>query len=352
MNFENGLWIAAVIGLFAVLGLAVGLIERNARWRQQTLRPGTGRKNTEPAGNLLFKPFKSIHRIFYLFHRSCIKKPFGRAVLSIKGQSKADLPELVHDAGYDYDKHQDIFYSHRNAWQREMGYCKLYDEACAPLGMIVDCEPIPFEYEGRKWMIELWKGQYDLTTGCEIGVYVEEESREGAEKWYPGTFYRSVDDKEMLAMSFWLMKNGNTLFTRKERHWWLTGFKLGMFSQPWELSMRIRIKLKNAEMCNAFLEGLSSVGYSSKEIFQNNNEVDFHYTTPHNRQPITRNGELEKITQIKNRELCKEYQRLMEPYGNIWEGMNAVRRDAPWLFMKVLDLRKGKKTQHKAKRMH
>ena len=35
----------------------------------------------------------------------------------------------------------DIFYSLNDCWQRDFGYCRLYDEACAPLAMIIDCEP-------------------------------------------------------------------------------------------------------------------------------------------------------------------------------------------------------------------
>ena len=43
--------------------------------------------------------------------------------------------------------------------------------------MIIDCEPICFMYGGKNWMIELWKGQYGLETGGEIGVYNAAENR-------------------------------------------------------------------------------------------------------------------------------------------------------------------------------
>jgi len=52
----------------------------------------------------------------------------------------------------------------------------LYDEAAAPLGMIVDCEPIHFEYKGKRWLIQFWKGQYDLPTGAEVG-YMQPTNR-------------------------------------------------------------------------------------------------------------------------------------------------------------------------------
>lgn len=53
-----------------------------------------------------------------------------------------DIYKAIEAAGYSYDPKQDIFYSNMDAWQRNMGYCRLYDEAAAPMGMIIDCEPI------------------------------------------------------------------------------------------------------------------------------------------------------------------------------------------------------------------
>ena len=55
--------------------------------------------------------------------------------------------------------------------QRYFGYAYAYDAAALAMNAIIDCEPIFFDYAGKTWMIELWKGQYGLETGCEIGVY-------------------------------------------------------------------------------------------------------------------------------------------------------------------------------------
>ena len=43
----------------------------------------------------------------------------------------------------------DYFYSLMNCWQREVGYCRLYDEAAPLFNMIMDCEPVTFSYEGK-----------------------------------------------------------------------------------------------------------------------------------------------------------------------------------------------------------
>ena len=98
-----------------------------------------------------------------------------KSILVIIGDNRSidysDFDETIEASGFLYDPEEDIFYSKMNPWQRKYGYCRLYDEIAAPLGMIVDSEPIHFKYEGKSWLIEFWKGQYDLTTGCEIGIY-------------------------------------------------------------------------------------------------------------------------------------------------------------------------------------
>jgi hypothetical protein len=58
-----------------------------------------------------------------------------------------------------------------DALQRNFGYAYGYDFAALGMSFILDCEPIFFDYDGKHWMIELWKGQYGLESGCEIGVY-------------------------------------------------------------------------------------------------------------------------------------------------------------------------------------
>ena len=99
-----------------------------------------------------------------------------KAKCQVKAQSdKKKLQEINHvlaPFGFAYDPSKDIFYSLENAWQKEFGYGKLYDDLAPLMNMAIDCEPIYFDYDGKKWLIEFWKGQYGITTGAEIGLYV------------------------------------------------------------------------------------------------------------------------------------------------------------------------------------
>ncbi|MHB8125255.1 MAG: DUF4474 domain-containing protein [Desulfitobacteriaceae bacterium] len=258
-----------------------------------------------------------------------------------QGTGNAELDKAIEVAGYSYDPKQDIFYSNMDSWQRNVGYCRPYDEAAAPLGMIIDCEPIYFEYDGTKWMIGLWKGQYDLVTGGEIGVYTK-----GLELKIPGifsgAFYNCASNAELLPMSFTLKKNGNTLFTRKGEHWWLTGFKLGEFSEPSELTMAIIITLPNVIMRDAFVTGLSSAGYSDNEFKINGNTVGITFDIPHTPQPITRTTATDRIIQRKNELLCDKYQDITRTSKNIQDKIKAIEEQAPEMYEKIIKMGKSR----------
>jgi len=252
------------------------------------------------------------------------------------------LNEAIKEAGYSYDPKQDIFYSNIDAWQKDMGYCRLYDEAAAPTGMIIDCEPIYFEYENKRWMIEFWKGQYDLTTGCEIGVYNTKDQDIYVPGTFNGTFYYCADAINQLHISYTLNKNSKPLFTRRGRHWWLTGFKLGEYSEPWELTMDLCITLKNVEMRDAFLSGLKKAGYLEKEITIYKNSVSLRFDKPRTAQPYTRSSQTDGIIQRKNKLMCDTYQQITGPYDNFLDKMKALQKQAPDIYNTIINIGKTK----------
>lgn len=250
---------------------------------------------------------------------------------------KADkISELIYLAGYAYDNSQNIFYSHINAWQRKFGYCRLYDEAAAPMGMIVDCEPIYFEYQGKKWLIEFWKGQYDLTTGCEVGVYYTKRPELVIPGVFNGTFYDCVSNEDMLPMSCILRKNHLRVITRKAVHWWLTGFKVGEFSEPYELSMDITITFKDQDMANAFIGGLMRAGYSRNEFVLIGNTVSLTFDKTHTKQPVTRTKLTDRLIQWKNKLMCKMFMKFTSAYNTMPEKLQVIRKRVPFIYRKIM----------------
>lgn len=249
-----------------------------------------------------------------------------------------DLYKAIEAAGYSYDPKQDILYSNMDAWQRNMGYCRLYDEAAAPLGMIIDCEPIYFKYSNKRWLIEFWKGQYDLTTGCEVGVYTTEAPDLNIPGVFNGTFFHCAGNEDCLNMDYYLIKNGEILFRREGKHWWLTGFKMGEFSEPSELEIHLSITLKDEEMRDAFVAGLKEAGYLDHEIIISENKVGIKFDKVHTRQPITRIQETDWIIQRKNQILCERYQEIAASYHTFPDKVRAIQEQSPDLYKLVLNM--------------
>ena len=56
-----------------------------------------------------------------------------------KTGQQQQLNQDLKDAGFAYDLKNDLFYSVMDCWQREMGYCRLYDEGSADFNMVMHC---------------------------------------------------------------------------------------------------------------------------------------------------------------------------------------------------------------------
>jgi hypothetical protein len=261
-------------------------------------------------------------------------KKLPEEILPGENITDESVDELLDDFGYEYDRYQDIFYSKLDAWQREMGYCRLYDEAAAMFSMIIDCEPVYFEYNNKRWMIELWKGQYGMATGCEIGIYCT-DGPDLHTDFFNGTFYECARDDELLNMSLVLVKNGRRLFERNELHWWLTGFMLGEFSEPEELSVIARIKFKEKSMRDEFIKGLKNTGYYDDEIYVLRNTVSFMFDKPRSEQPFTRIEAAESLIQSVNLDRCERYQKATAGYDTFEEKFEALKRLEPDLINEI-----------------
>lgn len=220
------------------------------------------------------------------------------------------MDKIIHNAGYEYDAEQGIFYIAMYPWQRKLGYCSLYDEAAPSFNMILDAEPVKFEYAGKRWLIEFWKGQYALSTGCEIGIYNTEKPDVQIPGVFNGTFYHCASDEERLYLSCTLKKNGKILFRRQDLHWCLSGFVLGLFSEPSELAMDIAIQFRDKTMRNAFLQALIDLGYSEREVKVKDLTVYVHFSKPYSPQPSTRSPVGDWIVQRKNQAMCALFQKL------------------------------------------
>jgi hypothetical protein len=194
-----------------------------------------------------------------------------------------ELEEALNPFGFMYIPKGDCVGSTMHNWQREMGYCWQYDKYSPAMFMIIDSEPIYFNYGGKRWMLEFWKGLYGMTTGAEVGLYVNDTAGEDEDP--QKLFYRCATDEERLQMQFTLYKNGKVVMERSDLHWWLTGFLVGEYSKPCELYMDITICFPNMAMRKAAYKGLLHAGYSVSDVLGNQCCIKVRFDKPKTKQP-------------------------------------------------------------------
>ena len=157
--------------------------------------------------------------------------------------------KILQVAGFEYDEEQGIYYSQMNPLQRKFGFNRVYDMAAPLAGMIYSTKRIEFEYEGREWMIQIWKGQYGITSGAEIGLYNRDPERNFQ--------YDCVDDEDLITMQFDFYNQNEKVFSRgPEKHWWLTGFKVFHAGVPILIDLDMTLTFTDKQMANAFVKSL------------------------------------------------------------------------------------------------
>lgn len=212
-------------------------------------------------------------------------------------------------AGFAYDSEKGIFYSTKNAWQKNFGYTHMYDVMAPIFRMIIDTEPVKFNYNNKNWLITFWKGQYGIVTGAEIGVYATKQMKINKK-----TVYLPVNENEMLDMDLILYKNGKYITRVHTKHWWLAVFKLGMFSKPKELSLDASITFPTYEMLEAFLEAFRKLGYKDKDYSVIDKTFCFHFIKPRARKVWTRWWLGDAIGQYLNRRNVELYNKYLDDF--------------------------------------
>lgn len=154
--------------------------------------------------------------------------------------------------GYNFSTAEMLVYTLPNMWVRDFGFCFFYDffSYTTPF-FFYETRRIKFDYAGKEWMVQIWKGNYLVSNGAEVGIYNRDRLRFG-------TYYDCVSDEEMPEMSMQLYHGDDLLFEReKQRHWWLTGFQISDILYPAEtMTVRFTMTMQNAEMLEAFCKAI------------------------------------------------------------------------------------------------
>ncbi len=283
--------------------------------------------------------------LLMVWRKKCIIKKI--CCMSVQ-EKLCRLNELVNPFGFEYLLSQDIFTSKKDAWQRDFGYCWLYDKSADLFNMVFDCEPIYFDYEGCTWMIELWKGQYGINVGAEIGIYradslVSRNQRTTA-------MFQTEPDCDLPFFEYTLYYETSPMYRIAQRHWWLTGFRMGEYAKPEHLLMKTEITFPSCDMQNAFVRGLIDCGYSQEDIHVWNQQVLFRFSRPHTRQPRSAHSIRTAFALWKNRIFLKIYCHVTKHFCFTMDKLLYLYEYMPFAFRHMMHIRRKKKKKRRRKK--
>ena len=154
--------------------------------------------------------------------------------------------------GFNFNYEELLVYTMVNVWMRDFGFMVFYDifSYTTPL-FFYNTRRIKFDYEGLEWMIQVWKGNYVVSNGAEVGIYTREPGSFG-------TYYDCANDEQMMNMSMKLYHGDELILERPEQlHWWLTGFKISDVLYPARnQTLDFTIEMKDEVMLEAFCKAI------------------------------------------------------------------------------------------------
>lgn len=181
----------------------------------------------------------------------------------ISGLIYDDDSEGLVKIGFDYDANQGIFFSAQNPWMRQMGYCYAYDLIAPLAGTPLITHRFEFDYAGKEYRIQLWKGVYGwISYGAEMGIYVREKRENNL-----SSYYSAVPDAERIEMEMSIYKDGEYKFTRpRQNTWWITGFVVNDEAQPDDVSVEGLMVMRDEEMLSAFTAAMDHDGFTGYRV--------------------------------------------------------------------------------------
>ncbi len=154
--------------------------------------------------------------------------------------------------GFHFDVSTKTLFGTVHPWQRNFGFRLIYDILANIIVMDYDTERIKFTYDGKDWMIQLWKGRYFVCPGAEIGIYNRDKKK-------IGSYYDCAADDELMNMYMELYHEDELIFTQGPMmHWWLTGFNFNTkYYLPESLTLKGTIEFPSKEMADLFTKAAS-----------------------------------------------------------------------------------------------
>lgn len=155
--------------------------------------------------------------------------------------------------GHNFNYYEMTLYSTVDCWMRNYGFCIFYDVAANlfPTNFDYITRRFKFSYDGLDWMIQMWKGNYFISNGGEVGIYWREPGQ-------LGSYYNCATEEMEMPMSLQVSVGEKVLVNRElQNHWWICGFNMSdKFYLPTALTLKTTLVMPDNDMLTAFTQAI------------------------------------------------------------------------------------------------
>lgn len=174
--------------------------------------------------------------------------------------------------GFSYNDEEDYYYTREGSIQQYGGFMDFYDDLAPYLGMNIDDEVVIFEYDGKEYRLEFWKGGYGIGSafGGEIGMYYRDV--DNSRPYVKGSddskflWYECLPEGEQLPMKLEIYdttKGDTPLFTNDTEdyaengdHFWNLGIKTDSSYKKENIETGSYITVEDDDMRAKMVEGI------------------------------------------------------------------------------------------------
>ena len=257
-------------------------IEQNVPTSAETTETGTtAESTTKPAESTTLA--EKLTQIATTVANTAFKEVFTlpKAPQYVPPDTDLDFAK-INLASYKYNPDGNFYYTDdKECWQKNFGFNEVYDKFAPITMMYYDTVRTTFDYGGKEWLIQIWKGQYGMAfVGGEVGVYTRPTGS-------IGSHFVCADKEDWLYMETAFMwdeyETGEyrAIFNRKyDKYWWATGFVVGFPNGSLRQTLKefrlvTHITFKDAEMADAFCEAFEKNGFTRVSKLNNNSPDTF-----------------------------------------------------------------------------
>lgn len=167
--------------------------------------------------------------------------------------------------------------------QRKYGYNSFYDNGAKLIDFSIDTKKFKFNYDGKTYRIQIWKGQYisgDIgTVGGEVGIYTKNGENSMADHFdCAGSGDELYQEMTILWDEFDDGVYRSQLTRNYSLHWWQTGYVDGQLKNKRDsstLRLLSHMTFKDEEQALGFATALANNGFSQVETFNPNSPNTF-----------------------------------------------------------------------------